>query len=167
MPRYARETTVPVERCRAEIEEALRSYGASEFHSERKDGHALVDFHLSTKSGDLLIRFILPIPSATERRFTHYFDKRTRCERQRTKASQMKEHEQEVRQRWRALQMTLKAKLEAAECGISTIEQEFLAFIVMPEGVTVGGWMVRECLPQMREGQMPQLCRHPATPVGS
>jgi hypothetical protein len=47
-------------------------------------------------------------------------------------------HEKAVRQRWRALSLVLKAKLEAVESGISTFDHEFLAHMVMANGLTVG-----------------------------
>jgi hypothetical protein len=43
-----------------------------------------------------------------------------------------------TRQRWRALVLVLKAKLEAVASGISTVESEFLAGIVLPNGMTLG-----------------------------
>ncbi len=151
MPRYAKETTVPVERSRAEIEETLRKYGASEFHSGWQQGRAMIAFRL----GDLFIRFILPLPSSAEKRFTHKTDRYGHTAK-RTEIQAAKEWEQEIRQRWRALLLTIKAKLEAVECGISSIEQEFLAFIVMPNQISIGEWMV-DAVAQIKTGEMPRL----------
>jgi hypothetical protein len=50
-------------------------------------------------------------------------------------------YDQAVRQRWRALVLVLKAKLEAIESGISSFEDEFLAQTVLPDNTTVGGFM--------------------------
>ena len=50
---------------------------------------------------------------------------------------QVEKWEQACRQRWRALALVIKAKLEAVESGITTFEDEFLAHIVMPDGQTV------------------------------
>ena len=44
---------------------------------------------------------------------------------------------QEARQRWRALLVVIKAKLESVESGIETLEEAFFANIVMPDGRTV------------------------------
>lgn len=44
---------------------------------------------------------------------------------------------QAERSMWRALLLTIKGKLESAERGIETLEQAFLANIVMPDGRTV------------------------------
>ena len=64
--------------------------------------------------------------------------------------------EQACRQRWRALVLMVKGKLEGIECGIATIENEFLAYACLPNGQTVGQWIQ----PQMKKvlkGDMPKL----------
>lgn len=152
MPRYAAETTVPVERSRAEIEQALMRYGADEFHSGWHTNKAMIAFRLR----QLFVRFILPIPERTEKRFTHKKD-RWGTQAKRSDLQAEKAWDQEVRQRWRALLLTIKAKLEAVECGISTIEQEFLAFIVLPNQLTVGEWFIDQALPAIRAGRMPLM----------
>lgn len=66
------------------------------------------------------------------------------------------ENDQERRQRWRALLLVVKAKLEAIDSGISTLEQEFLAWVVCPDGQTLG----QHLLPQLESisgGAMPKL----------
>lgn len=152
MPRYASETSVPVERSRAEIEETLRRYGATEFHSGWKAEAAMIGFRIKT----LFVRFVLPFPNKTDRKFTH---KKVRGYDQ--KMSELQQHrayEQELRSRWRAMLLVIKAKLEAVECGISSIEQEFLAFIVMPNQSTIGEWFMDQIMPQIvATGQMPRL----------
>ncbi len=156
MPRYASETTVPVEKSRAEIEECLRRYGASEFHSGWKEDAAMIAFRI----GDLFIRFVLPLPSQSEKKFTHKKDRWGQMSK-RTDLQTFKAWDQEIRSRWRALNLVVKAKLEAVECGISTVEQEFLAYIVMPNQVTVGEWIIGSALPLIRGGQMPPLMLMP------
>jgi hypothetical protein len=39
-----------------------------------------------------------------------------------------------------AVALAIKAKLEAVEAEISTFEDEFLAYIVLPDGSTFGDW---------------------------
>ena len=51
-------------------------------------------------------------------------------------------HERACRQRWHALFMAIKATLETVTSGISTIEAEFLANIVLPSTTTAGDWMI-------------------------
>jgi hypothetical protein len=48
---------------------------------------------------------------------------------------------QAIRARWRALFVVVKAKLVAVDSGITTIEREFLADLVLPDGETVGEWL--------------------------
>ena len=62
--------------------------------------------------------------------------------RRRTDKQMWAAYEQEVRRRWRALVLCVKAKLEVVESGISTFEQEFLAHIVVAGGKTIGQEMV-------------------------
>jgi hypothetical protein len=38
------------------------------------------------------------------------------------------------RQVWRALLLAIKAKLEVVESGIATVEEEFMPYIVTPDG---------------------------------
>jgi hypothetical protein len=157
MSRYASETSVSVEKSKAEIEKCLIRYGADEFHSGWQEGKAMIAFRMS----GLFIRFILPLPAKNEPRFTHKKD-RSGYEVERGELQIENAHQQEVRQRWRALLLTVKAKLEAVECGISTLESEFLAFIVLPNSMTLGEWVVENALPQIRSGKMPLMLSGPA-----
>ena len=156
MGRFASETTVPVSKSRAEIESTLIRYGATEFQTGWKQGAAMIGF----KVRDLYIRFILPLPSRTDKGITHkqgrygYLVKRTESQIEQA-------YQQEERQRWRALLLTVKAKLEAVECQISTLEQEFLAFIVMPNQMTVGEFVIDRALPAIRAGSMPLMLTGP------
>lgn len=156
MPRYASETTVPVERSRAEIEGILVRYGANKFTTGWQEGQAMVAFQIR----DLFIRFVLPIPARTEDRFWKKKDRHGYIQK-RTEGQAESAYQQEVRQRWRALALTIKAKLEAVECAISTIEKEFLAFIVMPNNWSVGDWIVEHGLEQIKAGEMPLLLPPP------
>lgn len=64
---------------------------------------------------------------------------------------------QEERQRWRALLLVVKAKLEAVESGITTFEEEFLAHIVLPDNRTVGEWLEPQLEAAYNAGGMPRL----------
>jgi hypothetical protein len=131
MPKYAALTSVSVEKSRMEIERTLRRYGCSEFGYSTRDDGASIGFTL----GNLHILFRLPLPSPKEFRLTSHG-------RQRAETAAQASWEQACRQRWRALALTIKAKLEAVECDISTVEQEFLAHIVVGDGRTIGEHLV-------------------------
>ena len=130
MGRYASQTNVPVDRSISEIKRTLERYGASQFgyaqDSER--GLASVCFSMC----DRHIRFVLAMPKREDEQF--WRTKRGR----RSPDQALKAWEQACRQRWRALALCIKAKLEAVESRISEFEDEFLAFIVLPGGSTVG-----------------------------
>uniref|UniRef100_A0A6M3L2P3 Uncharacterized protein n=1 Tax=viral metagenome TaxID=1070528 RepID=A0A6M3L2P3_9ZZZZ len=134
MSRYAQNTSVPVERSRAEIESILQRYGASQFvsgWSMEGEPKATIQFRLGTR----VIRFLLPLPDPKSEEFTRTPARRNR----RSPAEAQAAWEQACRQRWRALALAIKAKLEAVEAGISEFESEFLAHIVDPKiGRTVG-----------------------------
>jgi hypothetical protein len=111
------------ERSRAEIEKTLRRYGASAFAYGWNETTATILFEIA----DRRIRFMLPLPSPKERRFTHTTTGKLRSEGLREEA-----YEQAVRDSWIALNLLIKAKLEAVSSKIVTVEQEFLAYIVDP-----------------------------------
>ena len=78
---------------------------------------------------------MLPLPDPTSPEFS-----RTATGRSRSAAAQREEFERAQRQRWRALLLVIKAKLEAVEAGITTVDDEFLAHILVPgTDQTVGG----------------------------
>ena len=65
------------------------------------------------------------------------------------------------------LLLVIKAKLEAVTAGISTIETEFLANIVLPDNTTAGEWMLPQIDRAYRTGEMPLCCPLPGTPATS
>lgn len=133
---YAERTEVTSERSRAEIERTLRRYQATGFAYGWNHDTATVMFEMEGRR----IRFLLPLPDRKAREFT-----RTPTGRDRSGPAVEKAYEQAVRQRWRALSLVILAKLEAVEAGITTIHDEFLAHIVLPDGSTVG----ERTLPQL------------------
>lgn len=132
MARYASATEVSSDRSRAEIERTLRRYGASAFAYGWEGDMAQIGFKLANRQ----IKFRLPLPDPDADEFTL-----TPTGRERTAKASGEAYEQAVRQRWRALALVIKAKLEAVEAGISTVEDEFLAHIALPDGRTVSDWL--------------------------
>lgn len=127
MGTYAAGTDVSSEKSRQEIERSVTRWGADEFAYMTSGGQAQVAFTLR----GLRVRFILPLPDRKDREFTHH------SRGPRTASAAENAYEQAVRQKWRALALVVKAKLEAVESGISTFEQEFYANLVLPSGRTV------------------------------
>jgi hypothetical protein len=149
MSRYAENTQVSSEASRGEIERTLRRYGASEFAYGWDKQQAALMFAL----GGRRIRFALPMPDPTERRFTHTPGRGL----VRDAAAREREYERAVRQRWRALALVIKAKLEAVDSGITTVEHEFLAHVLLPNGSTVGEWVGPQVETAYAGGAMPSL----------
>ena len=144
--KYARDTTVPIDRSKVEIERTLQRYGATEFAYGTKPGCAMVGFVLQGRR----IRFRLPMRDLNDTSFT-----KTPTGLRRSAEAARKEWEQNCRSRWRALALAIKAKLEAVESGIATIEEEFLGYMVLPSGETFAEWAA----PQLEQSasKMPPL----------
>ncbi len=127
MTKFAASTSVSTAASKAEIERIVERYGAQQFMSGWSAEQAVIAFTMEARQ----VRFILPMPSRDERRFTQH------SRGARTAEAALKEWEQACRQRWRAMALVIKAKLEAVESGISVFEDEFMANIVLPGGRTV------------------------------
>lgn len=127
---YASGTVVSSDRSKNEIESILRKYGADQFISGWGQGQVVIGFRM----GQRMIRFNLPIPSPETFKT---FKTRGGWNRSRTDSAAEAAFEQELRRRWRALALVIKAKLEAVESKITSFEEEFLAHIVLPGGRTV------------------------------
>jgi hypothetical protein len=149
VPRYAEQTKVASHQSRSEIERTLQRYGATAFAYGWDLGAATVMFEIAERR----MRFRLPMPDRNDRAFTHTPGKGL----SRTPEAAEAAWEQAGRQRWRALALVIKAKLEAVEAGITTVEDEFLAHIVLPNGSTVGEWTAPQLSLAYSHNQMPAL----------
>lgn len=146
MGKYAANTSVSSELSRLEIEKTLLRYGADNFAYAMTAGKALIGFAMNERQ----IKFILPLPDKNDFRLTP-------TGRARTENSQYEAWEQACRQRWRALNLVIKAKLEAVECGISVFEDEFMSNIVLPGGQTVGDFMKPQIAQAYISGEIPKM----------
>lgn len=131
---FAEKTRVPVDRTRAEIERTLMRYGASRFAYMTEGARAVIMF----EAADRRIRFELPLPEGED-----------------DKAAQQR------RQKWRALLLCIKAKLESVQSHIETFEDAFLAHVVMPDGKTVGQHARPMIARSYQEGRMVPLLPAP------
>lgn len=128
---YAATTTVPVEKTRGEIERMLIDRKCDQFmvFNDRENKRASVQFKMLNR----VVRFTISLPDPASQEFTH-IDRW----RRRAAGAALKMVQQAERQRWRALLLVIKAKLESVDSKISTFEQEFLSNIVLPNDMTVG-----------------------------
>ena len=144
--KYAQGTEVSTGRSRDEIERTLQRYGATSFAYGWDRDIALVGF----VAHDRQIRFTLPMPNRDE--FRH-----TPTGRPRSDSQVDAEHEKAQRQRWRALALVIKAKLEAVETGIVTFEEEFAPHMVLPDGSLVKDHLLPQIAEAYKTGKVPQL----------
>jgi hypothetical protein len=131
---YAKYTTVSVAKTRAEIERLLEVAKAKQYGTA-VDYDALtarVEFRLR----DRIVRFIVGLPDQKKVGPTRFV--------------------RDERQRWRALLLVLKAKLESVESGIETFDSAFLAQIVMPNNTTVGELLTPQLASAYKTGKMPK-----------
>jgi len=132
-----------------EIERTLARYGATQFMYGWEAGRAVIGFAMA----DRRVRFDLPMPDKDAREFTHTPGR----DLPRSDAAAEQAYEQAVRQRWRALSLVVKAKLEAVAAEITTFEEEFLAHILLPDGSTFGQWAAPQLEAAYQDGNMPVL----------
>ena len=146
---YAEKTSVSVAKSKADIEELIQRAGARQFVSGFKEDVAVIGFSMNNRQ----IRFLLPLPDKNDDSFWLTPVRRIR----RTEDQAYAAWEQACRSRWRALYLIIKAKLEAVESGISTVEREFFYDVVLPDGKTVGEWMAPQLDAVYQTGEMPQM----------
>ena len=134
MARYAKNTTVPVARSKQKIEELLTSYGIEESFSGRSPRGDGIGWKYQGK----VYKMSVPIPSK---------DGKTE-----------KQYEQELRQRWRILFMSMKMKFEEIDAGVISFEDQFLAQMSLPDGTTVADFMrLPENITKLEKSKMPKL----------
>jgi hypothetical protein len=133
---FAETTTVPVAKSRMEIEQLLERHRAKQYGTavDYDLRSARVQFRLH----DRIVRFTVALPDP----------------KQLGSGSRL---EQAERQRWRALLLVIKAKLESVENKIETFEQAFLANVVLPNDKTVAEMVAPHIAVAYKEGRMPRL----------
>ena len=145
---YAQGTTVPVSRSKAEVESILRKAGATGYmcgwDSER--GYTRVQ----CKLGGRMLLFEVWEPSVVEMKVTE-------AGRKRNLTAAKQAAVKETRRRWRGLVLIIKAKLEFIETGASSIDAEFLANLMLPDGSTVGSHAMPGVQRAYETGKMPKL----------
>lgn len=135
MPRYAKNTTVPIARSKQKIEELLVSYGIEESfmgRSPRGDG-------IGWKYKGKVYKMNVPTPNQNDFNTENQF-------------------QQAIRQRWRILYMSMKMKFEEIDAGVISFEDQFLAQMSLPDGSTVADFMkLPENISRLEKTKMPKL----------
>lgn len=133
MATYAERTQVTPERRRQEIERILARYGATRFGYLTEPTRAAIACEIRGRR----MRFTVPFPQPA--------------------AYTKKGYEQAIRQRWAALSLVIKAKLEAVESGIATFDQMFAGDVLLPSGQTVAEQLAPQLDAIYRTGELPAL----------
>ncbi len=125
--KYAAGTKVSADQTLLEIRRVLDKYGSTGFGFMESSGQVGIMFEMKSRR----IRLLLPLP--------------------------MPPTDQEVRQRWRALLLIVKAKLEAIELKATTFEQEFMVNFVLPDTSTVGDKLLPQIEAILKDGKLPPM----------
>lgn len=154
---YAEGTSVSPEKTRLDLDKLLQRHGADQRVTGVDDAiGAFCMFRIDGRH----VRLRVPIPTleqcwpakGKEPRGWHMWHRdagqRQWVERRR---------DQYERERWRALLLLVKAKLEYVALGLSTIEREFLADVVLPNGRNVHDELAADIQAAYLDGKMPKL----------
>jgi len=134
MARYAENTSVPISRSKSQIEDTLLRYGIEEFGIGISPRGAGIIF----KNNGKVYKINVPNPPCDNITTAKY--------------------EQACRQRWRILLLSIKAKLEEIEAGLISFDDQFLAYMTLPDGSTVGDFMkLPENVEKLAQTEMPKL----------
>lgn len=159
MTRYAEGTSVPVEKSRAELEALLGKHGASQRMIATDDtaGRAIVQFRLA----DRMVRLEIRVTKSKLRPEDTWQSGAPSGWRSWTvgrRREWMANHDaQAEREAWRRLLLVVKGKLELVADNMSTVEREFLADILLPNGSTVHEALRPQLEASYQTGAMPPL----------
>jgi len=150
MSKYAEGTSVDTGRSRIELEKLLRRFGADQFAYawDESGGREMLGFRIANRQ----VRIDLPMPDIDDPEF-----RLTPTGQVRSTSAARDRYDQEVRRRWRSLVLIVKAKLTAVADGISTIEREFLADLVIADGRTLSQWLEPQLEDAYNRGEIPAL----------
>ena len=128
MSTYAKKTKVPASQTLSEIQAVLKRYGATAFGYANLPGVVMIAF----ESKGRRLRFKIPVPDENKDPQGH-------------------------RQRWRAMLLAIKAKLESVASGIESFDEAFMAQIVLPDGRTMSEYATPQIANAYKDGKMPPL----------
>lgn len=139
MPQYAKDTNVSPEQTLMDIRKTLAKYKANGFGIVEDESRVGVTFDMEGRR----VRFVVPLPNRDNPEYKY----QRSVGKVRAGGFYAEKYEQAIRQRWRALLLTIKAKLESVDSKIETFEEAFMAHIVLPDGRTMGD----VALPQIKQ----------------
>ena len=136
--KFAEGTSVAVEKTKAELDALLVKFGATQraLFQDDDSGRAAIQFRMCDRMIRLELKCQKPLIDNPKERA---------------------KSEQNAREVWRRLLLVTKAKLEIVADGASTVEREFLADIMLPDGSRVHDKLAPQIADSYQSGQMPPL----------
>lgn len=125
---YAKGTSVSTEKTLNEIRSTLKRYEATSFVMMEEEKQVIVAFEMVNRR----VRFVLPLPLRDNLRI--------KINQSRTRLATKDEYDRAVRECYRALLLTIKAKLQSVQSGIETMDEAFMAQMVIADGRTMSEW---------------------------
>lgn len=165
--RFGDTTDVPVERTRAELDQLLSKHGATQrmTYEDEETCVAVIQFRMAERMVRLEVKTATAssftpkswfgVPGCTDENKNRDANRRAWLEK---RAAQAK------RAAWRRLLLVCRAKLEIITDGGSTLEREFLADVLLPDGRTVHQALSGQLADSYASGAMPPLLAAPAVP---
>ena len=147
MAQYASNTNVSVLNSQAEIQTILRRFGAKSFgtmEEETETGQRVA--YLMFTVNNLRVQFDVELPNRIDFKYTE-------TGRDRSEKQIDEKYELAIRRKWRALTLMVKAKLVGVDESCATIEKEFMAYVMLPNGKTIGESLVPK-LQEITSGQL-------------
>lgn len=160
--RFGDSTDVPVERTRAELDQLLSRAGATQraTYEDEETGVAAIQFRMAGRMVRLEVR-TRPATSFAPKDWTGVpgcTDKQPSASREANRLAFCKKRAaQASKAAWRRLLLVCRAKLEIIADGDSTLEREFLADVLLPDGRTVHEALEPQLAKSYADGQMPPL----------
>jgi hypothetical protein len=136
--RFAEDTIVPVARSQDQVKTLLRQAGSDQIAVYEAAEQSAVAFRVAGR----FYRINVPVKPKS------------------------RNPQQEERRAWRLLLLLIKAKLEAVREGATTIEREFLADMLTPDGQTVAEWIKEPLKLAYETGRMPTQLLLPGSHPG-
>jgi hypothetical protein len=163
--RYAEGTAVDASKTREEIDKLLQRHGATQRRTDLdfRTGRSAIVFRIQDRMIRLdLVANIqgLPDPNlgeAAQQKGVEIPQGWWQWSVERRRLWVLAKREQRDREVWRRLLLVLKAKLELIADKMSSIEQEFLANILLPDGSTVAQALHQPLADAYATGKMPPI----------
>lgn len=168
MKPYASGTEVPVERSKAELDSLLGKHGATQRGVMSDEDRGIACAIFTIKARQYRLELPLPKPETFPNTSKLDWEQEITCPQgwnkwtvQQRRAWVEGKIDQATRERWRAVVLLVKAKLEIVSIGLSSVEKEFLADLVLPNGQRMHAAVALRIEEAYLSGAMPRLLLGP------